>query len=146
MMTTYFSLRKAIPKEWTDELKNDPKTYEVELPTHMNWLLNAEKGTVNIRKIFNEDNTEILKGQSKWEAEFENDMLNWDFIYNLSTLCKQNARTKYIMYIYIYICLYHDWQNSRLLIGQLAHDMKLCWELPSIHLSESYINLPVFLY
>ena len=41
-----------------------------------------------------------------------------------------------------HICIiYHDWQNSRLLIGQLAHDMKLCCELPSIHLSESYINL-----
>ena len=27
MMTTYFSLRKAIPKHWTDELKNTTKTY-----------------------------------------------------------------------------------------------------------------------
>ena len=45
------------------------------------------------------------------------------------------------MYVYIYIYLSHDWQNPRLLIGQFAHDMKLCCELPSIYLSESYINL-----
>ena len=55
------------------------------------------------------------------------------------------------MYVYIYI--YHDWQNSTLLIGQLALDIKLCRELPSIHLSESciklsesYINPQAFLY
>ena len=53
----------------------------------------------------------------------------------------------------MYIYLSHDWQNSKLLIGQLAHDMNLCCELPSIHLSESYIslsesyiNLQVFFY
>ena len=40
-----------------------------------------------------------------------------------------------------YLYLSHDWQNSRFLIGQLAHNMKLCRELPLIHLSESYINL-----
>ena len=43
MMTTYFSLRKAIPKQWTDELKNTTKTYEVNLPKHVKWLLKDKK-------------------------------------------------------------------------------------------------------
>ena len=62
MMTTYISLRKAIPKMWTDELKNVTKNYEVNLPKHVRWLLKDKKGTVNIKMIFNEDKSEIPKG------------------------------------------------------------------------------------
>ena len=98
MMTTYFSLRKAIPKQWTDELKDITRTYKVNLPKHVKWLLKDKKGTSNIRKIFNEDNTEIPKGQIKWEIEFGNEVLDSDFLYNLPNLCKQNARTKYFQF------------------------------------------------
>ena len=90
--------KKAIPKMWTDELKNVTKNYEVNLPKHVRWLLKDKKGTVNIRKIFNEDNFEIPKGQTKWDTEFVNETLDWDFLFNLPNMCKQNARTKYFQF------------------------------------------------
>ena len=42
--TLYFGLRKAIPKEWKENIQNYQKTQNMERPTIIDWLTKDKKG------------------------------------------------------------------------------------------------------
>ena len=52
MLTTFFSLCKAIPRNWKISMERKPVSYNVYIPPPILWLTRDKKGTQNIRKIW----------------------------------------------------------------------------------------------
>ena len=76
MMTTYFSLKLVIPKEWINEILNKYKSHDTLLPIHIQWILADKSGTQQIRKNYqNKDEAKSI-GQVKWQIQLENNYLD----------------------------------------------------------------------
>ena len=95
--TLYFGLRKAIPKEWRENIQNYQKTQNMERPTIIDWLTKDKKGGQNLRKIWHlNDKESTTIGQVKWNEELgEIDKSVWRSLYLTSDKCKINIRSKY---------------------------------------------------
>ena len=98
--TLYFGLRKAIPKEWRENIQNYQKTQNMERPTIIDWLTKDKKGGQNLRKIWHlKDKESTIIGQVKWNEELgEIDKSVWRSLYLTSDKCKINIRSKYFQY------------------------------------------------
>ena len=98
--TLYFGLRKAIPKEWRENIQNYQKTQNMERPTIIDWLTKDKKGGQNLRKIWHlNDKESTTVGQLKWNEELgEIDKSVWRSLYLTSDKCKINIRSKYFQY------------------------------------------------
>ena len=52
MLTTFFSLYKAIPRNWITSMETKPIVYNVYIPPPILWLTKEKKGTQCIRKVW----------------------------------------------------------------------------------------------
>ena len=96
MLTTYFELWKALPRNWKIELQNKVKMIGVRRPFPIEWLTKDKKGTSNIRKVFRENKKPNIRAMAKWEEELDmDDNEEWTFLFYLPIKSKLNARCTY---------------------------------------------------
>ena len=97
MFTTYFSICKALPREWKYTMGNAERDYNITLPTNIAILLKDKRGTTSIRKIWTQASAfNPPTSQQKWNIEYGNN--EWKYLYQLSHQCKFNARIIYFQY------------------------------------------------
>ena len=99
MLTTYFSLWKALPGQVKIELNGTAKTQEVFRPIQIEWLCKDKKGTQSIRKIWESNIPPEIPSQTKWVNEPNMDPIDsWKPLYLLPIQSKLNARCKYFQF------------------------------------------------
>ena len=97
MLTTYFSLWKALPMVWKRELENSIKDNNMRIRANIALITLDKKGTKNIRKVWvKKDDENIPAGQIKWTNEFG--INDWKYLYSIPYKCKMNARLIYFQY------------------------------------------------
>ena len=96
MLTTYFALWKALPRNWKIELENTVKKIGVQRPLPIEWLTKDKQGTSNIRKVFRKNKEPNIRAIAKWEEELNMDNTEeWSFLFFLPIKSKLNARCTY---------------------------------------------------
>ena len=100
MLTTFFSLCKAIPRNWITSMETKPISYNVYIPPPILWLTKEKKGIQCIREIWQYNKQKKLPpGQEKWLTELNlEDLEDWKCLYKMPLKCKINARSLYFQF------------------------------------------------
>ena len=79
IFTTYHALTRAMPNNWKNTMRGEPKQFILALPPVLLMLLKDQKGTKNIRSVWTIKHKDTIPiGQEKWSLELENEnIINW---------------------------------------------------------------------
>ena len=60
MFTAYHAIWRAMPNNWKQTMRGEPKQFNLALPPVLQWLLKYQKGTTNIRSVWAGNHKETI--------------------------------------------------------------------------------------